>query len=234
VTAALSIDGLTARYGEFRALNDVSLSVAEGEALALVGANGAGKSTLMGILCGLVGDWRGGIKVGGNPLPVGDPYKSSELGLALVPEGRLLFDSLTVEENLLIGQTDRKGPWDLKSIQELFPILAERRRSRPSMLSGGQQQMVAIGRALASNPSILLCDEISLGLSPLVVSEVYGALARVRNTGVTMIIVDQDIARVCRATDRVACLFKGRVTHEGPARGISAGDLRAAYFGAAQ
>jgi branched-chain amino acid transport system ATP-binding protein len=102
------------------------------------------------------------------------------------------------------------------------------------MLSGGQQQMVAIGRALASNPTILLCDEISLGLSPLVVNEVYGALARVRNTGVTMIIVDQDIARVCRATARVACLFKGRVTHEGPARGITAGDLRAAYFGAAQ
>jgi branched-chain amino acid transport system ATP-binding protein len=153
------------------------------------------------------------------------------MGLALVPEGRMLFGSLTVRENLMIGQTDRDGPWDIDAIERLFPVLKERRNAWPSELSGGQQQMVAIGRALAANPRILLCDEISLGLSPAVVREVYDALATVRKEGVTLVIVDQDISRVCNVADTVACFFKGTVTHHGPAEGMTADGLHEAYFG---
>lgn len=231
--ARLEIADLTAAYGEFRALSGLSLAVEAGETLALVGANGAGKSTLMRVLTGLVGGWQGRVAAGGAVLVPGDARAASAQGIALVPEGRLLFDSLTVEENLMIGQSGRKGPWDIAAIMALFPVLEEKRRARPSTLSGGQQQMVAIGRALASNPSILLCDEISLGLSPRVVDEVYAALARVRAEGVTMVIVDQDISRVAGKADRVACLFKGRITHEGAASGTTPASLHDAYFGAA-
>ena len=232
--AALEISNLSANYGLARVLHGISLNVAEGEVLALVGANGAGKSTLMKCLTGLHGGWAGDIRIGGQTIAAGNARAASAAGIALVPEGRLLFDSLTVQENLLIGQTGREGPWDIAAIEALFPILVEKRNARPSTLSGGQQQMVAIGRALASNPQILLCDEISLGLSPLVVGEVYAALARVREAGVAMVIIDQDISRVAANADRVACLFKGRITHDGPAKGASPASLHAAYFGAAE
>lgn len=229
----LEISDLTAAYGEFRALSGLSLTVEKGEALALVGANGAGKSTLMRVLTGLMGGWQGTIIVGNRNLPPGDPLAASAQGISLVPEGRLLFESLTVEENLMIGQSGRKGIWDIPAILKLFPVLAEKRRARPSTLSGGQQQMVAIGRALASNPQILLCDEISLGLSPLVVDEVYAALAQVRSEGTTLVMVDQDISRVAARSDRVACLFKGRITHVGPAAETTPASLHDAYFGVA-
>jgi branched-chain amino acid transport system ATP-binding protein len=231
--ARLEIADLTAAYGEFRALSGLSLDLEAGETLALVGANGAGKSTLMKVLTGLVGGWLGRVTIGNTGLLPGNPRVASAQGIALVPEGRLLFDSLTVEENLMIGASGRKGPWDIPAILSLFPVLEEKRRARPSTLSGGQQQMVAIGRALASNPEVLLCDEISLGLSPRVVDEVYAALARVRAEGVTMLIVDQDISRVAGKSDRVACLFKGRITHVGPAAGTTPASLHNAYFGAA-
>jgi branched-chain amino acid transport system ATP-binding protein len=231
--ARLEIADLTAAYGEFRALSGLSLVLEAGETLALVGANGAGKSTLMKVLTGLVGGWHGRVTIGKSGLLPGNPRVASAQGIALVPEGRLLFDSLTVEENLMIGASGRKGPWDIPAILSLFPVLEEKRRARPSTLSGGQQQMVAIGRALASNPEVLLCDEISLGLSPRVVDEVYAALARVRAEGVTMLIVDQDISRVAGKADRVACLFKGRITHVGPAAGTTPASLHDAYFGAA-
>jgi branched-chain amino acid transport system ATP-binding protein len=156
------------------------------------------------------------------------------MGLALVPEGRLLFDSLSVEENLMIGRSGRAGPWSLERIYALFPILAEKRRQRPATLSGGQQQMVAIGRALASNPAILLCDEISLGLSPRVTAEVYAALDRVRTEGISLVVVDQDVARVCEHANEVVCLFKGRISHHGPAEGVTAQNIKHAYFGVAE
>ncbi|WP_343225627.1 ABC transporter ATP-binding protein [Oricola nitratireducens] len=231
MTMALEIAELSASYGQFRALNGVSISVSQGETVALVGANGAGKSTFLRILCGLMDSWEGQIAVGGTQLARGDPLKSSHLGLALVPEGRMLFGSLTVRENLLIGQTDRDGPWDIDAIERLFPVIKERRNAKPSELSGGQQQMVAIGRALAANPRILLFDEISLGLSPVVVREVYNALSSIRNEGVTLVIVDQDISRVCNVADSVTCFFKGTVTFHGPAKGVTADDLHEAYFG---
>ncbi len=228
---ALDVAHVAASFGQFRALNDISLSVNAGETLALVGANGAGKSTFLKILCGLVDSWQGTVNINGTPLKAGAPRQSSELGLALVPEGRLLFDSLTVRENLLIGQTTRSGPWSLEAIERLFPVLKERRNAWPRELSGGQQQMVAIGRALAANPQILMFDEISLGLSPAVVNEVYDALDVVRKEGVTLVIVDQDISRVCNIANSVACFFKGTVTHYGPAAGMTAAALHEAYFG---
>ncbi|WP_302848718.1 ABC transporter ATP-binding protein [Sulfitobacter sp. THAF37] len=228
---ALEISDLSARYGQFRALDGVSMSVGQGETLALVGANGAGKSTFLRILCGLMPSWEGHMTINGQQIAPGDLMKASHLGLALVPEGRMLFGSLTVRENLLIGQTDRDGPWTIAAIERLFPVLREKRGSRPSELSGGQQQMVAIGRALAANPKILLFDEISLGLSPAVVREVYTALSTIKKEGVTLVIVDQDISRVCEVANSVTCFFKGSVTFTGPAKGMTAGALHEAYFG---
>ena len=226
----LRLEGISASYGQARALDGVSLTVESGQVHALVGANGAGKSTLLRLLCGLVPDWRGSLMLDGRPY---DPRQAAARGVALVPEGRLLFDSLTVEENILIGQRGRPGPWTLAALSDLFPILHEKRRARPSDLSGGQQQMVAIARALATNPAVLLCDEIALGLAPKVVDEVYGALARVQAQGLAVLLVDQDIARACRAAGQVSCLLKGRISHQGPAAGVTAASLRAAYFGVA-
>lgn len=226
----LRLEGISASYGQARALDGVSLTVESGQVHALVGANGAGKSTLLRLLCGLVPDWRGSLTLDGRPY---DPRQAAARGVALVPEGRLLFDSLTVEENILIGQRGRPGPWTLAALSDLFPILQEKRRARPGDLSGGQQQMVAIARALATNPAVLLCDEIALGLAPKVVDEVYGALARVQAQGLAVLLVDQDIARACRAAAQVSCLLKGRISHQGPAQGVTAASLRAAYFGVA-
>jgi branched-chain amino acid transport system ATP-binding protein len=226
----LRLEGVSAFYGQARALDGVSLSVQAGQVHALVGANGAGKSTLLRLLSGLVPDWRGTITLDARPY---DPRHAAARGVALVPEGRLLFDSLTVEENILIGQRGRPGPWTLEALFDLFPILREKRRARPSDLSGGQQQMVAIARALATNPAVLLCDEIALGLAPKVVDEVYTALAHVRAQGLAVLLVDQDIARACKDAAQVTCLLKGRISHQGPAAGVTAHSLRAAYFGVA-
>ncbi|MCW1934905.1 ABC transporter ATP-binding protein [Pararhodobacter zhoushanensis] len=226
----LQLDEVSAWYGQARALDAVTLTVETGQTHALVGANGAGKSTLLRLLCGLVPVYTGTITLNGKPY---DPRKASADGVALVPEGRLLFDSLTVEENVILGARDRAGPWSLTALYALFPILSEKRHARPSDLSGGQQQMVAIARALATNPAVLLCDEIALGLAPAVVGDVYVALARVRAQGMTVLLVDQDIARACRVSTHVTCLLKGRVSHQAPAAGVTAQSLRAAYFGVA-
>lgn len=234
MTPLLAFEDLTVRYGDIPALSGISFELHEGETLALVGANGAGKSTLLKALCGLVDNWQGRISVAGAPVTPGEAETTSERGIALVPEGRLLFNSLSVEENLRIGQTSRKGPWTLEAIYDLFPILRERRRQNPGHLSGGQQQMVAIGRALASNPHLLLFDEISLGLSPKVTADVYAALDPIRQAGVSMLIVDQDIARACKQANRVVCLLKGTISHIGPASGVTADSLKHAYFGASK
>jgi branched-chain amino acid transport system ATP-binding protein len=226
----LQLDEVSAWYGQARALDAVTLTVETGQTHALVGANGAGKSTLLRLLCGLVPVYSGTITLDGRPY---DPRKASADGVALVPEGRLLFDSLTVEENVILGARDRAGPWSLTALYALFPILREKRHARPSDLSGGQQQMVAIARALATNPAVLLCDEIALGLAPAVVDDVYVALAQVRAQGMAVLLVDQDIARACRVATQVTCLLKGRVSHQAPAEGVTAQSLRAAYFGMA-
>jgi len=228
----LEVRALDAFYGDFQALFGLSVRVETGETVALIGANGAGKSTFLKCLVGLIESKRGEIRFAGEPIGGRPAEWISRLGLSLVPEGRLLFPSLTVEENLMMGALNRRpGSWTLDSVYELFPILAERRRQAPNALSGGQQHMVAIGRALMSNPRLLLCDEISLGLAPVVVDQIYQSLARIRGEGASIVLVEQDVKRASAAADRVYCLLKGRVTLEGQARRIGLDQLSRAYFG---
>lgn len=233
MTALLSVTALDAFYGDFQALFGIDFDLREGEAVAVIGANGAGKSTLLKSLAGLVRNRSDAVRLAGRP--IGDSPAASivRLGLALVPEGRQLFPSLTVEENLLIGAFggERTSPWNLEAVYKMFPVLRERRRSSVTVLSGGQQQMVAIGRALMSNPSVLLCDEISLGLAPIIVEDIYRMLPRIRDNGTAIVVVEQDIARALRSTDRFYCLQEGRVTLAGRPTDASQDAIYSAYFG---
>jgi branched-chain amino acid transport system ATP-binding protein len=229
----LEVDALDAFYGDFQALFDLTINVDAGETVALIGANGAGKTTFLKCLVGLIETKRGEIWFAGEPIDREPAERISRLGLSLVPEGRLLFPSLSVEENLTMGALNRRpGSWTLPRVYDLFPVLRERRRQMPNALSGGQQHMVAIGRALMSNPRLLLCDEISLGLAPLVIDQIYASFARIRAEGASIVLVEQDVKRATSASDRVYCLLKGRVTLQGPARGLALDQLSRAYFGA--
>ncbi len=229
----LSVSHLDASYGDFQALFDVSLDVHEGEVVAIIGANGAGKSTLLKTIAGQMGSDTQAITFAGELVGGVPAHQLLRRGIALVPEGRRLFSSLSVEENLLIGgHYARKGPWSLERIYQLFPVLKERRHQRSTSLSGGQQQMVAIGRALMSNPRLLLCDEISLGLAPIIVREIYERLPQITGEGMSLIIVEQDVVQALKASRRVYCLQEGRVTLEGESQSISRDAVAAAYFGA--
>jgi branched-chain amino acid transport system ATP-binding protein len=231
----LSTHALTAQYGQFKALFGVDLHIDPGECVAIIGANGAGKTTLMRSITGVLRSAPEMIRLGGTPIGALPADQILQRGIAMVPEGRKLFPSLTVEENLLIGGQVRKGSgrWSLDEIYALFPILRERRRSPGTALSGGQQQMVAIGRALMSNPELLLCDEISLGLAPVVIRDIYAALPAIRATGAAVIIVEQDITRALSVADRVYCMMEGRITLTAPANAVTREAIHAAYFGAA-
>ena len=233
MTTLLRVSALDAFYGDFQALFGIDFELEQGEAVAVIGANGAGKSTLLKSLAGLVRNRPDAIRLAGQEIGDSTAAKVVRLGLALVPEGRQLFASLTVEENLLIGAYggDRTSPWDLQSVYRIFPVLQERRSSSVTVLSGGQQQMVAIGRALMSNPSVLLCDEISLGLAPIVVEDIYRMLLHIRDNGTGIIVVEQDIARALRSTDRFYCLQEGRVTLAGTPADADQQAIRSAYFG---
>ncbi len=228
----LKVADLVAYYGDFQALYGVSLDIAAGEVVAIVGANGAGKSTLLKTIAGQLAARResvsfDGVAIGGDPA-----FANVRRGIALVPEGRRLFPSLSVEENLLIGgQAKRAGRWNLAAIYELFPVLGERRRQPSTSLSGGQQQMVAIGRALMSNPRLLLCDEISLGLAPIIVKDIYARLPLIAADGVAIAIVEQDIAQALAAARRVFCLREGRVALASETKDASREKIAAAYFG---
>ena len=231
-TPLLEVRSLDAFYGDFQALFGVSLSVASGQVVAVLGANGAGKSTLLKSIAGLIASPHEAIRFGGEP--IGD-LRANEVvarGIALVPEGRRLFSSLSVEENLMIGgQLKRAGPWTIARIYELFPMLSER-RGQPSMsLSGGQQQMVAIGRALMSNPKLLLCDEISLGLAPIVIKDIYARLPRITAEGISLVIVEQDIVQALAAAQHVYCLQEGRMVLDGAPSTLTREAISAAYFG---
>jgi len=228
----LTTQGLTAHYGDFQALFGIDFTIAAGEAVALIGANGAGKSTMLRALCGQLAVTRDQIVFDGEAIGGLAADKVVKRGLALVPEGRRLFPSLSVEENLQIGAYGRRpGPWSLARIYELFPVLAARRRVSATSLSGGQQQMVAIGRALMSNPRLLLCDEISLGLAPIVVKDVYAALPTVMAEGTAVVVVEQDIGQAIRFAQRFYCLCEGRVVLSGATAGVDRDALRQAYFG---
>ena len=229
----LDVRALDAYYGDFQALFGVSLRVAEGEVVAVIGANGAGKSTLLKCIAGVIPSRRDAILFDGEPIGDAPAHTVVARGIALVPEGRRLFSSLSVEENLLIGgQLGRPGPWRLSRIYELFPTLAARRHVASTSLSGGEQQMVAIGRALMSNPKLLLCDEISLGLAPVVVRDVYVRLPAIVSEGSSLIIVEQDIVQALKAADHVHCLQEGRVALAGAAATLTRESISAAYFGA--
>jgi branched-chain amino acid transport system ATP-binding protein len=234
--ALLETSALTATYGDFQALFGVDMTLDAGETVAVVGANGAGKTTLMRSIAGVLRNGPDQIRFDNEPIGTLPAPEVVERGIAMVPEGRRLFPSLSVEENLLIGKYGRaiEGPWSLNAIYDLFPVLKDRRNSPGTALSGGQQQMVAIGRALMSNPRVLLCDEISLGLAPIVIRDIYAAFPRIRASGASVVVVEQDIGQALRVADRIYCLMEGRVTLEGPPSALSREDIHAAYFGASR
>ncbi len=228
----LQTRGLNSYYGDFQALYDVELDVGEGEVLAIIGANGAGKTTLMRSITGLLTNGADQIHYRGQDISRLRADEVAELGLAMVPEGRQLFPSLSVKENLMIGaQVGRSGPWDLKAVYDLFPVLEERKEQASTSLSGGQQQMVAIGRALMSNPDLILFDEISLGLAPIIIKDIYEALPGIIGEGMSAIIVEQDITKALSVSSRVYCLQEGRVSLESASDTVSREDISRAYFG---
>ena len=229
----LSVVNLEAWYDDAKVLHGVSLTVGKGEVLSLIGANGAGKSTLLKSICGLLPKKTGHIHFKGMPIHGLAANAIVAQGISLVPEGRRLFPSLTVEENLVLGgQVKRAGPWNLAAIYGLFPILKEKRNVLSTSLSGGQQQMVAIGRGLMSNPEIILLDELSLGLAPIVIKDIYALLPRiVGNGGLTAILVEQDVIRALNSADQFLCMQEGRVSLQGQPKAFSKDQISAAYFG---
>ena len=228
----LSVHGLCASYGDFQALFDVDFAIDVGETVAIIGANGAGKSTLLRAIVGSLPSASRRVIYDGAPIGHLPAHDIVRLGIAMVPEGRKLFPSLSVEENLKIGgDYARRGAWTLERVYTLFPRLAERRGAVSTSLSGGEQQMAAIGRALMSNPRLLLCDELSLGLAPVIIREIYACLATIAAEGTTLIIVEQDIDRALAAFNRFYCLQKGRVMLTGSARNVDRKAITTAYFG---
>ena len=228
----LETQQLTAFYGDAQALFGVDFQLTEGEMVAIIGANGAGKSTFMKSVTGLVKAKREHISFKGEPIGGMPPGEIVKRGIALVPEGRRLFPSLSVEENLLMGAVaNRKGPWNLERLYKLFPILDQKKRNPGTALSGGQQQMVAIGRALMSNPTVLLCDELSLGLAPIVIREIYDAMPAICAEGMTVVIVEQDVSMATRVAQRVYCFQEGRVSLTGKSDELTREQISEAYFG---
>ncbi|MGA0542412.1 ABC transporter ATP-binding protein [Neotabrizicola sp. VNH66] len=236
MTAVLSTHGLIARYGDFQALYGVDTELAEGEAVALIGANGAGKSTFLRAIMGLLPVAPDMVRLKGQPIGGIATDRMVQMGVAIVPEGRRLFSGMSVEDNLRVAvdqaeRLDRKGGWSLPRLQSLFPILKEKARTPVQSLSGGQQQMVAIGRALLCQPSVLLCDEISLGLAPKVIREIYAALPEIRAQGTAVMLVEQDVGLAQSASDRLYCMLEGRVTLTGRSAEVTRDQIGAAYFG---
>ncbi len=228
----LRTHGLTAFYGDAQALFGIDFELAAGETVAVIGANGAGKSTFLKALTGLVKCPAQAVEFQGQPIGGCPPGDIVRRGIALVPEGRRLFPSLSVEENLLMGAfAQRPGPWTLQRLFALFPVLQEKRRLPATALSGGQQQMVAIGRALMSNPTLLLCDELSLGLAPIVIKEIYDALPALTAEGLSAVIVEQDVAMAQRMSQRLYCFQEGRVSLQGASGALDRAQISQAYFG---
>jgi branched-chain amino acid transport system ATP-binding protein len=228
----LEVRGLSVHHGQLQALHEVSLQLPAGATHAMIGANGAGKSTLLRTIAGLHHPSAGSVLLDGEDISGVRPERRVKAGIALVPEGRRLFSSLTLEENLLVGSASgRKGPWHLDRIYELFGWMRERRDQRAAQLSGGEQQAVAIGRALAANPRVLLLDELSLGLAPVVVRRIYGLLPQLAASGVTILLVEQDVSQALAVASQVHCLLEGRITLSGVPGAMTAAQIEAAYFG---
>jgi branched-chain amino acid transport system ATP-binding protein len=223
---------LSAFYGDFQALFDIDVTVEQGETVAIIGANGAGKTTFLRAVAGALPTAPGAVMFDGAPIGDKTPHEIVRLGISMVPEGRRLFPSLSVEENLLLGaHCGRSGPWSLKRVYELFPRLHELRHLPAPDLSGGQQQMAAVGRALMSNPRLLLCDELSLGLAPVVIRDIYGCLSAIAAQGTTVVLVEQDINRALDASARFYCFQEGRLALTAPTKDFDRRAITAAYFG---
>jgi branched-chain amino acid transport system ATP-binding protein len=231
--ALLETRKLTAFYRDFQALFGIDTRLEQGETVAVIGANGAGKSTYLKAITGLLAGAPDSVVFDGESIGALAPAEIMRRGIALVPEGRRLFPSLTVEENLQIGSYGRAtgGHWSLDTVYALFPQLKERRQQASTTLSGGEQQMAAIGRALMSNPRVLLCDEISLGLAPIIIRDIYAALPKIKSGGTSVILVEQDIVQAMKAADRVYCFQEGRVSLSGEPSRLTRDQIHAAYFG---
>ena len=228
----LRVENVVARHGQFQAVSDVTLSVAPGDRIAIVGANGAGKTTLLRTLAGAHPAVSGRLVFQDADITLLPAYKRVGLGLALVPEGRRLFPDMSVEENLSLAQhAGRSGAWTIDSVMNAFPNLKERRNARAGTLSGGEQQATSIGRALMTNPVLLLLDEVSLGLSPLVVDRVYDSLETLKGGETAMIFVEQDLDRAFAFATRIICMLEGRIVLEGSPDSLTREDVTKAYFG---
>jgi branched-chain amino acid transport system ATP-binding protein len=223
---------LSAFYGDFQALFDIDVNVEQGETVAVIGANGAGKTTFLRAVAGVLPTAPEMVTFDGRPIGHLTPHDVVRLGIAMVPEGRRLFPSLSVEENLLLGtHSERAGPWTLKRVYALFPRLHELRQLPAPALSGGQQQMAAVGRALMANPRLLLCDELSLGLAPVVIRDIYACLGAITAEGTTVVLVEQDINRALDASARFYCFQEGRLALTAPTKNFDRSAITAAYFG---
>ena len=228
----LSVEALSVFYGHFRAVDRLDFEVAAGEIVSIIGANGAGKSTLLKAIVGRADRIEGRISLVGSDLGGRSTAEIAAAGIALVPEGRRLFSSLTVEENLRLGwEVGRKGDIGFAEIWRLFPVLQERRRQKAGQLSGGEQQMTALGRGLLANPRLLLCDEISLGLAPLIINDLYAIIPAIKARGIAIVVVEQDISRSLAVADRFYCLLEGRVSRTGRPAETNREELMPYYFG---
>ena len=228
----LEIDNASVYYEDFQALYDINLKVEEGEIFACIGANGAGKSTMLKTVSGVLVPRRGRILFDGQPIDHMPSYKRVELGISMVPEGRRVFPSLTVQENLQIGAyRGRPGPWTSDAIYDLFPLLQPLKKRQASGLSGGEQQALAIGRSLMSNPRLILMDEVSLGLAPVVIKRIYDAFPTLRESGCTIFVVEQDVQHVLTVASHVACFLEGRIALQGLPSELTNEQITAAYFG---
>jgi branched-chain amino acid transport system ATP-binding protein len=233
-TPLLEVRDLVVHHGQLRALDGISLRVFPGEVYAIIGANGAGKSTLLRTIAGLHHPTSGSVLLDGKEVTRLRPERRATQGIVMVPEGRRLFESLSVEENLQVGATyARPGPWTIERVYEMFDWMRERRKQLTAQLSGGEQQTVAIGRALVANPRVLLLDELSLGLAPVVVQRIYGMLPQILATGLTVLLVEQDVSQALRVASHIQCLLEGRTTLEGRPADVTADQVEAAYFGLA-
>jgi branched-chain amino acid transport system ATP-binding protein len=228
----LELDNISTGYGHFQALFDVNLRIEEGETHAVIGANGAGKSTLLRTICGLLLTDAAKVRFDGQPIGQLSPHKRVGLGISYVPEGRWVFPSLTVNENLQVGAHSRRtGRWSIDEVYALFPLLSRLRQRQAFSLSGGEQQALAIGRGLMANPRLLLLDEVSLGLAPVVVEKIYQAMPAIIGSGTTVLLVEQDVGQAMKFADRVTCMLEGRLVLEGSPGEISQEAIFAAYFG---
>ena len=230
----LEVSDLVVHHGQLRALDGISLRVFPGEVYAIIGANGAGKLTLLRTIAGLHHPTTGSVRFDGKDVTGLRPERRARQGILMVPEGRRLFGSLSVNENLQVGAAyARSGPWTIERVYEMFGWMRERRNQLTAQLSGGEQQTVAIGRALVANPRMLLLDELSLGLAPVVVQRVYGMLPEILATGLTVLLVEQDVSQALRVASHIQCLLEGRTTLEGRPADVTADQVEAAYFGLA-